>query len=146
MKAHYRGENSKKIVLAMFSVIGLIFMIVGTVICLNVFDYRDTVETIAIITDFESYEEHVNGRTETHHKTHITYDVEGHSYTNVVNMYSSSWSIGDEIEIYYHTDDPQNVGSRGTDVALLAIPCIGLVFFALGSIPLFIGREKQIST
>ena len=124
----YKGANSRKIALSTFAEIGLIFMVVGTVVCSNAFTYRDKVETIAIITDFESYRERVNGRTETHYKTHITYDAEGRSYTNVVNMYSSSRNVGDEIGIYYHTDDPYNGGSKGTDVALLAIPCVGLVF------------------
>ena len=121
-------------------------MVVGTVICLNVFDYSDKVETTAIITEFESYQEYANGRTHTRHKTHITYDVEGSSYTNVVKMYSSSWNVGDEIEIYYDIDNPQNVGSKDTDWALLVIPCLGLMFFCLGSITLFVSRKKQMCT
>jgi hypothetical protein len=140
------GANSKKIVLSMFTVIGLIFMVVGTVICLNVFDYSDKVETTAIITEFESYQEYTNGRARTRHKTHITYNVEGSSYTNVVKMYSSSWNVGDEIEIYYDINNPQNVGSKDTDWALLVIPCLGLMFFCLGSITLFVSRKKQMRT
>ena len=138
--------NSKQVVFLLFAIIGLIFMIVGTVICLKVFDYSDKVETTAIITDFESYKEYVNGKTHIRHKTHITYDVEGSSYTNAVKMYSSFWNVGDEIEIYYDIDNPQNVGSKDTDWALLVIPCLGLMFFCLGSITLFVSRKKQMRT
>lgn len=138
--------NGKRVVFLIFSIIGLIFMVVGTVICLKVFDYSDKVETTAIITDFESYQKYVNGRTHTRHKTHITYDVEGRSYTNIVQMYSSSWNVGDEIEIYYDIDNPQNVGSKDTDWVLLVIPCLGLLFFCLGMITLLVSRKKQMCT
>ena len=138
--------NGKQIVFSMFTIIGLILLVVGTVICIKVFDYSDKVETTAIITDFETYQEYANGRTHTRHKTHIEYDIEGYSYTNVVKMYSSSWNVGDEIEIYYDIDDPQNVGSKDTDWVLLVIPCLGLMFFGLGSITLFVSRKKQMYT
>ena len=146
MRVNCMRANGKQVVFLIFVIIGLIFMVVGTVICLNVFDYSDKVETTAIITEFESYQEYANGRTHTRHKTHITYDVEGSSYTNVVKMYSSSWNVGDEIEIYYDIDNPQNVGSKDTDWALLVIPCLGLMFFGLGSITLFVSRKKQRCT
>ena len=143
MRVKSMRVNSKQIVFLIFSIIGLIFMVVGTVICLKVFDYSDQVEATAIITDFESYQEYHNGKTHIHYKTYLTYEVEGFSYTNVVSMYSSSWNVGDEIEIYYDIDDPQNVGSKDADWALLVIPFLGLVFFALGSITLLISRKKQ---
>ena len=129
----------------MFTIIGLIFIIVGTVICLKTFDYRDKVETTAEITAFESYQEYVHGEMRIRHKTHIIYDVEDRSYTNVVEMYSSSWKVGDEIEIYYDIDNPQDVGSKSTDLVLLVIPCLGLIFLALGSITLLVSRKKQVS-
>ena len=146
MRVNCMRANGKQVVFLIFVIIGLIFMVVGTVICLNVFDYSDKVETTAIITEFESYQEYANGRTHTRHKTHITYDVEGLSYTNVVKMYSSSWNVGDEIEIYYDIDNPQNVGSKDTDWVLLVIPCLGLIFWGLGSITLFVTRKKQMYT
>ena len=146
MRVNCMRANSKQVVFLIFAIIGLILMVVGTVICSKVFEYSDKVETTAIITDFESYQEYVNGRTHTRHKTHITYDVEGYSYTNVVKMYSSSWNVGDEIEIYYDIDNPQNVGSKDTDWVLLVIPCLGLIFLGLGSITLFVTRKKQMYT
>ncbi len=146
MRVNCMRANGKQVVFLIFVIIGLIFMVVGTVICLNVFDYSDKVETTALITEIESYQEYANGRTHIRHKTHITYDVEGLSYTNVVKMYSSSWNVGDEIEIYYDINNPQNVGSKDTDWALLVIPCLGLMFFCLGSITLFVSRKKQMCT
>ena len=73
-------------------------------------------------------------------------EVDGVIYTNAVNMYSSSWNIGDEIVIYYDIDHPQNVGSKDTDWTVLVIPCIGLVFFSLGAITLLLNCKKQKCT
>ena len=146
MRAKCISANGGQIVFSIFAIIGLIFIVIGTIVCAKVFKYDNIVETTAIITDFEEYEEYANGRTHIQHKTHITYDVEGRSYTNVVKMYSSSWNVGDEIEIYYDIDNPQNVGSKDTDLVLLVIPCLGLVFFALGSITLLVSRKKQKCT
>ena len=142
MRVKCMRANGKRAVSLIFAIIGLIFIVVGTIICLRVFDYGDKVETTAIITDFESYQEYANGRTHTHYKTHITYDVDGSSYTNIVQMYSSSWNVGDEIEIYYDIDNPQNVGSKDTDWVLLVIPCLGAIFFGLGLITLLVSRKK----
>ena len=138
--------NSKHVIFLIFAIIGLIFIVVGTVICLKTFDYSDKVETTAIITDFESYQEYVNGKTHIRHKTYITYDIEDRSYTNILEMYSSSWNVGDEIEIYYDIDDPQNVGSKDTDWVLFVIPCLGAMFFSLGLITLLVSRKKQMHT
>ena len=143
MRVRCVRANGKQVVFSMFAIIGLIFMVVGTVICLKVFDYSGKVEATATITDFETYQKYANGRMHTYHKTHITYDVEDRSYTNIVQMYSSSWDIGDEIGIYYDVDDPYAVGSKDTDLALLVIPCLGLIFFGLGSITLLVSRKKQ---
>ena len=138
----YMKINAKHVLL-IFAIIGLIFLIAGTIVCANVFKYENIVETTAIITDFEEYKEYSNGKWRTYHKTHLTYEVGDRSYTTVAGMYSSSWEIGDEIEIYYYIDDPHNVGSKDTDVALLVIPGIGLLFFAVGLIALLVIHKKQ---
>ena len=52
MKVDCMRANSKQVVFLLFAIIGLIFMIVGTVICLKVFDYSDKVETTAIIQGY----------------------------------------------------------------------------------------------
>ena len=121
------GDHMKmeKIVFSTFIVLGLILFVVGTLVCANVFVYNNKAETNAIITDFESYQEYSGGEKCTHHKTHLTYKVDGQSYSEVADMYSSSWEIGEEIEIYYDINDPKNIGSKHTDIALLVIPCLG---------------------
>ncbi|MBQ7364419.1 MAG: DUF3592 domain-containing protein [Clostridia bacterium] len=135
--------SQKRIVFLIFAIFGLIFLVVGTIICAKVFQYDNIVETTAIITDIEEYKEYSGGEWRTHHKTHLLYEIDGCSYTTVAEMYSSSWTIGEEIEIYYDMDDPQKVGSKSTDLALLAIPCLGLVFFSIGVTALLVFRKKR---
>ena len=133
----------KQTLFLIIAVFGLILLVAGTVICAKAFNYDDVVETTAIILDFEEYKELSGGEWRTHHKTHLTYEVYGRSYTKAVNMYSSSWEIGEEIEIYYDKDDPQAIGSKGTDLALLVIPCLGLLFFGVGAIALLVCRKRK---
>ncbi len=128
-----------RVVSLIFIVFGLIFSVGGAFLCVNAFDYSDKAETTAVITDFESYRD---GEGSTRYKTHLTYEVDGESYNNIVKMYSSSWNIGEEIEIYYDVDNPQNIGSKHTDLALLVVPCLGLLFFCSGIILMLIAHKK----
>ena len=84
----------------LYLAVGLIFSVGGAFLCVNAFDYGNKAETTAVITDFESYRERAGGKWRTRYKTHLTYEVDGESYDNTVKMYSSSWNIGEKIEIY----------------------------------------------
>ena len=121
-------------------IFGLFLSVGGAFICVNAFDYSGKAETTAVITDFESYRD---AEGSTRYKTHLTYEVDGESYNNIVKMYSSSWNVGEEIEIYYDIDNPQNIGSKHTDLALLVIPCLGLLFFSSGTILMLITHKKR---
>ena len=103
-----------RIIILIFTIFGLIFLVGGAFLCVNAFDYGNKAETTAVITDFESYRERDRGKWRTRYKTHLTYEVDGESYDNTVKMYSSSWNIGEKIEIYYDVDNPQNIGSKHT--------------------------------
>lgn len=131
-----------RIVFLIFIIFGLLFSVGGAFLCVNAFDYSDKTETTAVITDFESYRQRAGGKWRIRYKTHLTYEVDGESYNNIAKMYSSSWNIGDEIEIYYDIDNPQNIGSKHTDLALLVVPCLGLLFFSSGTILMLITRKK----
>ena len=135
--------KAERIVLGGFIIVGAIMLIVGILVCANVFAYNNKAETTAIVTDFESYKEYSGGKSRTHYKTHLIYKVEGQTYSEVADMYSSSWDIGEEIEIYYDIDNPKNIGSKHTDIALLVIPCLGLLFFGIGTIAMLISRKTR---
>ncbi len=132
--------KKSRIVFLILIIFGLILSVGGSFLCVKVFDYDNKIETTAVIADFESYRDDEGS---TRYKTHLKYEVDGESYSNIVKMYSSSWNVGDEIEIYYYIDNPQNIGSKHTDLALLVIPCLGLLFFSSGTILMLITHKKE---
>ncbi len=132
--------KKSRIIFLIFIIFGLILSVGGASLCLKVFDYDDKVEATAVITDFESYRD---GEGSTRYKTHLTYEVDGVSYNNIVKMYSSAWNVGEEIEIYYDIDNPENISSKHTDLALLVVPCLGLLFFISGTILMLITHKKE---
>ncbi len=135
--------KNPRIVFFAILIFGLIFLIVGTFVCLSVFDYSDTAETAATITKIEQYKDVVAGKYKIKYKTHITYEVDGQIYNEVMQNYSSSWEEGDEIIIHYDINDPKKTGTKQTDYALIVIPCLGVVFACIGGIALFVYNKKR---
>ena len=131
--------KKSRIIFLIFIIFGLILSVGGAFFCLKVFDYDNKAEATAVITDFESYRDEEGC---IRYKTHLTYEVDGVSYNNIVKMYSSAWNVGEEIEIYYDIDNPENISSKHTDLALLVVPCLGLLFFSSGTILMLITRKK----
>ena len=121
-------------------ILGLILSVGGVFLCVKVFDYDNKIKTTAVITDFESYRDEEGS---IRYKTHLTYEVNGESYNNIVKMYSSSWNVREEIEIYYDIDNPQNISSKNTDLALLVVPCLGLLSFSSGAILMLTTHKKE---
>ena len=134
----------KEHVFIVFAIGGLIFMILGTLLCVKSFDNSNTGETTAIITDIETHTSiGANRKARTSHKTHLEYEIDGYTYTCVIGSYSSEWDVGDEIEIYYDLDDRYSVRAKDTAAMLIVVPCIGVVFFSVGGIALLVTRKKQ---
>ncbi len=135
--------KNPRIIFFAFLIFGLIFLIVGTFVCLSVFDYSDTAETTATITKIEKYRDITTGKPKTRYRTYITYEVDGQIYNEVMQNYSSSWEEGDEIIIHYNINDPKKIGTKQTDYALIVIPCVGVFFTCFGGIALFVYNKKR---
>jgi hypothetical protein len=137
----------KEHVFGVFAILGLILLIVGTVLCINTFDYSNKAEATATITQIDvSKKSRPNGEVRKYHDTHLKYEVDGKSYTCIIGDYLSSWDVGDKIEIYYDIDDPYSVGVKDTDIGMITIPCIGAVFFTLGGVGLLVSIKKKKSS
>lgn len=80
----------------------------------------------AVITDIQ-YEKHrTNGKTETREKVFVQYSIDGKTYENRLYEYSSSWDIGDTIEVYCNPANHNDVESASVGNTL------GIVFTAVG--------------
>ena len=73
----------------------------------------------------------------------MNYEIDGETYTAIVKECSSSWNIGDEIEIHYDIDNPQNINVSNMQFVLLAFPVIGLETLIFGISNLKIKRNEE---
>ncbi len=139
-------RENKKILkfLGIFCLLGgLIFLICGTVMCFNIFDYSDTVETTAVITKIESYRKSHGKNVKTTHETYVKYEADGVVYEEKMGSYSSSWKEGQELEIYYHIDAPKDIGTKETDKVAIIMPIMGLVISSVGGVFLTIYYKRR---
>ena len=124
----------------MFASIGAIFVIIGLVICVNVFNYTNKVDTLGTITEISSYRSSNHKRK---HEVYVSYTVEGKKYESKLNVYSSSFYEGKEIKIYYDKDDPNQIGMKSMNLLFLIFPGLGLVFLIIGGAGILVKGNKK---
>ncbi len=132
-------QGAAKITFVVFMILGLLFMIGGVIACVFVLDYDNTEMTMAEITKLEPYETSDG----TSYRTHISFTVNGVKYNTTLNSYSSSFREGNQIEIYYHKDNPNRAGIKSMDLMVLMFPGFGLIFFSIGAIALLADRTGR---
>jgi len=118
-------EKTVDFIWIMFVCIGGIFLIIGLIVVGNIFNYENTSETTAIITEISSH-----GSKD--HEVYVSYAVGGREYESRLNRYSSDFYEGKKIDIYYDRDDPQKIGMKSLDLLFLMFPGFGLVFLIIG--------------
>lgn len=121
-----RIEN---LVWIIFASIGTIFVIIGAILCINIFNYDNKIDTIGTITNISSYRNN-NGNRD--YQVYVSYNVNGKEYESRLNSYSSSFYEGKEVEIYYDKDNPNEIGVKSLDLIFLIFPGIGLIFVIIG--------------
>lgn len=122
------------------NLIGVIFLIVGlSFVCAAVLtmisdsNFRKEAEsTMAIITDIETERYRSNGKTRTDHDVYVKYTVDGKTYEKLLNYYTSSMSVGDEVEVFYRPEAPGEIRGEGASIIFIVFAIIGLVFAAIG--------------
>ncbi len=137
-------ENKKeKFIFMIFLIIGLLFLILGTIICIKQFNYSGKIETTGIISQIIPYTE---SDGDIKHNVFVTYHVNGKEYTSELNGYSTSYYVGKEIPIYYNENNIDKIGVKSLDMLMLIFPGLGFIFACVGGIPLFFmnNTKKQI--
>ena len=92
-----KEEKIEIMVFKVFAFIGLIFLIIGSIICLNLFNYDNKIETVGKI-------EKINESS-----IIVSYEVEGKSYETTLNYHNSTLKEGNNIKIYYDEDADLNL-------------------------------------
>lgn len=137
-----KGNKVENLIWVIFFVCGLVFTIIGIIICINVFNYNDKIETTGKITEIGGYR-NSNGNIE--QEVYVEYTVDGSVYESKLKGYSSSFYEGKEIEIYYDVNNPLNIGVKSIDLVFLIFPGIGSIFLVIGGVGIIIkGRRKAL--
>ena len=125
-----KGDKALKFLWGTFTTMGAIIVIIGLIVFFSVCNYKNKVDTVGIIIDTG------NGTT-------VSYNVEGEEHESSFSGYSSSFHVGDEIEIYYDKDDANKIGSKSLDLLYLILPGIGSIFLLIGMIGLGVLSHKK---
>lgn len=135
-----KENRIENLVWIIFFSIGLIFFLIGVIICANIFNYENKIETTGAITEI-SYHNHSRGNSS--YDVYVSYNVDNTQYESKLNSYSSSFYEGKEIDIYYDKENPSKIGIKSLDLLFLMFPGFGLIFVIIGGIGIIIKIKKK---
>lgn len=129
----------EKVIFSIFFTIGIVIFTIGVVVCINVFDYSDKIETFGTISQINTH--HSNGNTI--HEVYVKYEVDGTQYESKLNGYSSNFYEGKNIKMYYDKNNPEIISTKSLNLLFLMFPGFGLIFGSIGGIGLFVIIKKK---
>ena len=135
-----KRNKMEVLIWTIFTIIGIVFITIGVVIGGNILNYKNKIDTKAIITDISSYTSSKGNRN---YQVYVSYIVEGKEYKSRLNGYSSGFYEGKEIDIYYDKDNPRQIGVKSLDLLFLILPSIGLIFLIIGGTGILIKINKK---
>lgn len=128
-----------------FGLAGLGMLIAGFIVMSNSLRFQSTaVEVTGTITDIRT---HQKSDGDTSHTVLVSYSYNGQSFEDVpLNFYSSGMYEGKEIILSVDPDAPGHMVSKfGSTFAYLMLLGMGLIFGAVGFIPLICMLVRRIS-
>lgn len=134
-----KQNKTEYLVFGLFFVIGLFFLIVGTFLTIHELDQTGKITTTGTITSIRVHH-NTNGDD---YDVFVAYNVDGKSYENIINFYSSTYREGQEIEIYYMEDNPNQIGAKAMETFVFIFPGLGLLFTIIGGVALIILIGKK---
>ncbi len=139
-------ENKlENLVWIIFISIGAIFIIIGLILCRNIFTYANKIETTGTITEILLHRSNDPDEYDDENEVYVSYVVEGKKYESRLRAYSPDFYEGKEIEIYYDKDNPNKIGSKSFNLIFLIFPGMGLIFLAIGGIGILVKTNKKKS-
>ena len=130
--------NTEKLLFGIFSLIGILFIIVSIVCGIN--GSRKNKEY-----------EHVTGQIvdivhhDDNYDVYVTYRLNGNEYDDIlINTYTSNMREGADIKLLVDPDDPFKADSpTGTLILVLVFGLMGVTFACVGIIPLVIKEKRR---
>lgn len=130
-------EKNFTLVLIIFAMVGLFLFLYGIKEVISFENYKKTaVQTTAIIKDVGSVENQVRKFPI------IEYKLNGANHAAVLNYYDISMKEGQELNIYYTSNDPDKIVLSKGNMMYLLTPIIGMVIFLGSAIAIYIRKKK----
>ncbi|MBQ8904281.1 MAG: DUF3592 domain-containing protein [Oscillospiraceae bacterium] len=127
-----------------FAVFGAIMLCFGIWSIIDGINFRkDAGQVTGVISHIESYRDTSLSDSSTKvHDVYVTYTVNGQEYERMLGYYDSSMYAGQEIEIFYNPENPEEI--KGKEGAInIVLPLFGLAFLAIGLAFVFSDRQKK---
>ena len=140
MLVQEKSNKLENLIWIIFASIGIIFVFVGVIVSLNIFNYENKIETVGVITQISSYKDSDGDQN---YNVYVSYNVDGKEYESRLNGYSSSFYEGKEINIYYDKDAPNKIGVKSLDLLCLIFPGMGLIFAIIGLTGIVVKIKKN---
>ena len=122
-----------------FKIIGILFAIVGIVFCVlgsvgYIFQLQEKEARIYTVGKVVKIEEHDTGDPEVpkENRTFVEFEVNGELVVRELNVSSSSFCVGQKLEIYYFENQPETVYKKGSEHLLILFPVVGVLVATLG--------------
>ena len=135
-------NKAEKLIWVIFTIIGVAFIMIGSIVCASVFGYQGKVDTEGTITQIDTY---TGNRGSRYYDVMVAYRVDGKDYESKLNGYSSSFYEGKKIDIYYDEENPRMIGIKNLDLLYLIFPGVGSIFAIIGVSGLIVLRRKAIT-
>ena len=129
-----KTNKNEYILLGFFALFGIIFIIIGIFLCVDVLNYENKEETIGVIEQISFHNEN-DGNTI--YDVYVSYTIDQKEYQSIMHNYFSDFYEGKKITIYYDKDNPKMIGVKSLNLLVLIFPGFGLIFFMIGGIGLY---------
>lgn len=134
-----KQKSTEWFIAIMLTIMGAIFFIIGLMVIKNEMSFKSkSIETVAEITDIETY----RSRDNTDHIVYIKYIVNNKVYNEVLNYWNSGMSVGEEVNILYNPDNPNEMTAKNSSYFAFIFPVIGGITFIIG-ILILINKIKR---
>lgn len=137
-----RGNAVEHICGGVFLLVGIIMLIVGIAFFASNQKFKESaMEVTGVITDITK---HYDSDGDAHHDVWVEYSINGSSYNEEINFYSSSMYEGKEINLLVDPVYPTRVHSVGGDVFFVCMfGGMGLIFSCIGGSVFYAGIRKR---
>ncbi len=125
-------KHIETFIFSIFFTLGMLFVVIGLALFVPAYSrQQEYIPAKAEITQIYFAEKD-------DHTVIVQYTVNDTVYTSELNFYSSSFSVGQEIDILYSPENPQKIAAKNSALLFLILPGIGAVFVLLGFGGLFV--------